>query len=332
MFDRFKGKDRRLVVGLEFNESSAALLANAASLAERTGMGLHLVHAVEFSHLVYSSAYPAGYAAAKLALMNEEHLHEVAKEKLAEYVSSLGRDLPVAVSVLSGNAAEVLQAQASAHGASAIVCGFTGTPRKYRPLGLSTVLSLMGHSRVPVLVLPTNNPLPDFARDRELTITVADDLREASAEALTTACELAANLGHSRLVHLHVHGQTPREIEEWAGRIVESLIIHELEPEATMGKRDPVAETTQNIESQLIHRLGFMKNLLEAEPGCRYRTDIRYGVVTEQLHHAVEEQHTDILVFGKHRLLHKRPFTIGRVPFYAMLNMNRPVMVASTLH
>jgi hypothetical protein len=89
-------------------------------------------------------------------------------------------------------------------------------------------------------------------------------------------------------------------------------------------------QTKAYIEQKMAARLGDAQLLVE-ENGGSYSAKVYFGEVTEQLARCVDEIKPDVVIFGRHELVHRKPFGIGKLPFYSMLNVGTPLIVAPPL-
>ena len=62
--------------------------------------------------------------------------------------------------------------------------------------------------------------------------------------------------------------------------------------------------------------------------GGTYRIEILTGPdPLEEIESAADRLTADILVFGRHQMIHRTPFRLGHIPYQAMLRQKRAVMV-----
>ena len=67
--------------------------------------------------------------------------------------------------------------------------------------------------------------------------------------------------------------------------------------------------------------------LADGEGLFTYESRVVVGDVFEGITSTEEDYSPDIVAFGRHKTLHRRPLGIGRVPFHAMLNLAVPILV-----
>jgi hypothetical protein len=188
--------------------------------------------------------------------------------------------------------------------------------------GGSTALSLLVSSPVPVLALAAaSTPL---LRSPAPRLLLADDLADQSETVVAFAFELATALEGVELHHVHVNPLTLEGLRgglEIAAGAARAPLASGAAPESVHQ-----ALTTQ-LSEQLAARAAIHREYLEAASGT-YVPHVIEGSVQAALADGVERIDPDVLLFGRHRAYHKRPFFLGRMPYRAMLAHGRPVIVA----
>lgn len=329
MFENFKGKNKRMIVGINIKSMHTTVPDFAVDMALRTGMTLRFVYVLEYSLLGYPYIYPDEYVSTQWAMDFKEELIEDAMESLDKIKNDFqkSKNINIETKAVIGNVADCLQAEAIATNASLIMCGAKVTSHKFTPKGLSTALSLMSHSKKPTIVIPESCER-DFSK-QHITILAADDLTDNSFEAINVACELAFNQGNTDVVHFYITPQTKDEMEMWAEKILEYMIANELEYKEDMVRQSSFEAVSKNINKKMDNRLGMLKNVMVTAPNVQYKQLVRFGDVMEQFNDVVSEYKPDLIVFGRHHFIHNKPWAFGKMPFYAMLNLNCPVMVVA---
>jgi len=327
MYENFAGKNRRIVVAVNADSPKDYLPEFAANIAARTGMTLRLLHVIEYTSVGSPAAYPDGYVFARTSIETRDELIETAIGTLNSIKSKLQakRDIVVEINTAMGSVAENLQAEAVSTNASLLICGAKATSHRFVPKGLSTALGLMSDSPKPVIVVPEDS-VSDFS-NQYLTILASDDLTDNSAEAVTTACELAVNLGNATIAHLHIHPQTRKQIEDQAQKVIDVMLNNEVELEEFFARERVFENVTNNIKAAMSKRVGILNKVIDMSDHTTYRREMRFGDIVEQFGEVVDEVKPDLLVFGRHQFVHRQPWSLGKMPFYGMLNLHRPVMI-----
>lgn len=327
MFERFHGKDRTIVAGIKFTPGTKDFLSSLISLAERTDMSLKLTHVVE-PWRSPGIVPPGEYVSPYIVRQAEEKRLKEAQETLEYTVKNIQGKIPLSTHVLSANAADGIRSDALTSRASLVVCSIKPMSHRFIPQGFSTALAMMAQSTIPIMVIPEEKNIR-FTQDR-LTILICDDLTETSAEAVTTAAEFAGSLQNCNLVHLHVHPEPTHKLVEWAVQISQMSQTKDLTYGFPIRQETIVEETEQAIRKKLTERLLVPAYLLE-QSKVSYEQKTKFGSVFEEITSVVKSIKPDLIVFGRHYFVHKHPVSIGKVPFYAMLSLDTPVMVISNL-
>ncbi|MBI2603592.1 MAG: universal stress protein [Deltaproteobacteria bacterium] len=326
MFESFKKGHLKFLVGVCFDDRNEKLLSYAMKLAEKTGAKLRLTHVVgpgtEFSWV--SSVY-GGSVYQPLAKEIQEQTFKESYERLMELHSKIKGLGEVETNISMGTPPEVLSADAVASGASLILVGTRINRAKFLPKGFSTSLSLMTHASRPVMTVPDD--VRSVRESGNLKVLYADDLTDHSRDALTVGFEMAYGLENTDFYHLHICEVEEEDLKETQEKMSEMMVMERIPYDEHISKSDPVGKARTKIKEKMNLRLGGVKFLLQAA-SCSYIQKIYFGDVQEQLHKAVEEIDPDILVFGKHSFLHRKPFGIGKLPFSAMLSQNRTIVIA----
>lgn len=328
MFDRFSGGAKTITVGLALDaEADRCTLAIAKSFQDITGCSVRLTHAIEpWEGRAVISLYPGQFLPGGVIEQVEHNLREQAEEKLAKIAATFG-DV-AETKVLVGRPAEAIASDAVAASSAAVFCGAEGTSHRLVPSGFSTALSLMANCTVPLMVVPENTQI-QFAK-HQLRVLLADDLRDAGMNALELACDLGLEVPATDLFHLHICQHTEEELIDFGRDVLAALERKELPGPTTLGEETFLSQAREAIELELNRRMGFIKSLLKSGTGS-YKQIVRFGPVLEQLRAACEDVAPDIIVFGRHELLH-RNWSWGRMSYASMLELNRPLMIAPPRH
>jgi nucleotide-binding universal stress UspA family protein len=175
----------RVVVGVDGSVHARAALHWAADEAQRTGRGLHVLHAANIDWLV----------AASIISRAEEHpTRDDVLDAAVEHLENRYPDLDVTSSATTGSPAHDL-VEAS-HGAYEMVLGTHGGSPSHVVLG-SVAHAVTAHAACPVVLVPDED-----AVRRQGTVVVGVDGSPGSARAVECALDQAALRGCS-VVALH---------------------------------------------------------------------------------------------------------------------------------
>jgi nucleotide-binding universal stress UspA family protein len=315
----FKGPGAKVVVAIGNEQQAGATLEAAVSLCRRTGMSLRLVHVVEPTFAGSFASHPFGDFVSMEAL---EKTHEegllAAESRLKELVHRT--DVAgTTTNVVAGRPAEGVIADAIASRATLIMAGTGRAGHRFIFKGFSTAVSLMAQAPIPVLIVPTGVTL-DFGREG-LRFLLADDLREQSDGAGLAAFALAALCPRSELLHVHVDPLSGDHLIRLLGSTMNRLPRDARD----IGPTDLLEQAHRHVEGQLAARAKGRREVLEAQGG-RYQAAPLTGDAVEVLEQAIGKWCPDVIVFGRHQTIHRRPFLLGRIPFRAMLSAQRAVM------
>ncbi len=326
MFARFSGNDRKIVAGIKLPVDTS-FVKSVLNLARRTEMSVSFVHVVEPMYLA-GSTYPGEYVSINIAKMAEVQRIEDANIQLKKVMEEFQEDYSFETKVLVGNPSEAIRSESFAMQASLVVAGVKAVSRRFVPKGFSTAVGLMAESSIPVLTIPEGNT---FAFDSSrLTLLVADDLTPTSADVVPTVAELAGTLKNSELIHFHSHPETKGRLKRWAEQISNIMAINEFEYDFSINHDSIVEDTEKQISKQLKARVEVPISYLEKND-VAYIQRITFGDVAEELSGTIKSTNPDFIAFGRHHFLHKQPFAIGKVPFYSMLEFEKPVLLVSNI-
>ena len=311
-----------ITVAVGFDRHTSDLVRMGAELAQKTGRKLCLMHAVEpWTELPQARAFGEHDPLWDVTQAVETNAQDLAEGRLKELCSQLADDLPVKRLVVKGKAAERLGAEAMAVGSHLLLVGADFTNARFLPRGLSTALSLMVSSPVPVGVVDTS--ITRSLLGAPTRVLLADDLGPQSEGALEYAFALAASLGDSELHHVHVNGLTLESLR--AGLSTAAATAHTpINPAAAA--EDVYEALIAGVRTKLDQRSLASRDYLEAAGG-RYVTEVVTGSVNDQIATVAAAVDPHLVVFGRHHAYYTRPFFIGRVPFRSMLALRRPVIV-----
>jgi nucleotide-binding universal stress UspA family protein len=310
-----------VLVAVAFDRYTDALVRAGATLAHRTAKNLVLVHVCEpWLELPISKPF-AGEASTLWDVTQaiEANTFDLAAGRLTEVAAMTG--VATQTAVLTGRPAACLTAAAAGYKAALIIVGAGGSGQRLLPFGFSTALALMEQAPVPVMAVGAEMTL-DLHKEHN-KIMLADDLTEQSEGAVDFAFELAEVVADAELHHVHVNGLTLENLQ--AGILTAAATAH-TPVTAGLSAAEVHGVLTARLGERLAERAVGRDEYIEAAGG-RYRTKVTTGQVTDELSRLVETVQPDLLIFGRHHTVHRKPLAVGRVPFRAMLAERRPVVV-----
>lgn len=332
MTKRFKGKNAKVCVAVRFDEASKRAVQVAEQYCYRTGAELRLVHVCENVYTAEIAAISAGGMVVmppEIFETAEENAKEDAKAKMFDLTQLVKAPIKVSTHILGvvpGSVAEAIEAEAISSRADLIFVGASPGSHRFIPRGFSCALSLMSHAKVPVMVVNVNQT-SSLGGDR-LAMVIADDLKSESNAAVVGGCELAFALAKTDIYHLYVNGVTEEALESALGS---ALAASRSQSDVSVSAKEVHQALLKQLQTKLENRtLG--ANVSLEMTACRYYRDIlTKASVTDCLETYVKQKKADIVVFGRHHAFHRKPFSIGQMPYYAMLTLNASVLVFPTV-
>lgn len=307
--------DTTIVVGLSLHERDDHVLQTAVSLAQRTGAQLILVHAAEpyRSYSLAREGFVLPYEEMEQETIDAELV--TVQNQLATLRDSLPSSLVCETRVFRDYPEDAIEEVADSSKASLIVCGFHRERQSRFLGGMSKALSLMAHSKHPVMVVPADRSM-DF-QQQPLTVLVADDLRSDGAAALRGAIDFCRSIDVEQLVHAHINEMSYREINQMVEKIQLAMLEGRIPSNPEFESHAYIEETKASIKTLLKQRIEAV------EPGfvrdCKYRPSVRFGAPIDEIHRLTVETKSSVLIFGKHHMLHRGRLSLGKVPYAAMV-------------
>lgn len=322
MTKRFTNPNGKILVAVNLDDGMIPVLKAACELSKRTGLGLAVLHVSEYwVGRSWPSDMMLGGPIGGLVGAVEEETMSAAEDRLHRLVEHSLKGCDVSAKVLLGYPAEVIRAHAITVGAELIVVGGVSKDYKFVPQGLSTVLGLLGDAPCPVLALPKDNP-GNWSKER-LKAILSDDLTPHTEGAVMVGYEWASALGRTDLLHVHVNQMSKQDLKV----ALESAAAAARTPQGVLDVDTVWQGALKSIETSLHNRAPGREHLLEARGGS-LKTVLLEGNPAEAVMQTAETEHADLLIFGRHRTWHKKPFSMGRMPFHNMLKSGRPILVA----
>src|SRR5262245_39823740 len=259
-----------IICGTDFSDSSAEALEVACQLANKLGMGLHLVHAVDAP-----LEQQEGANKDPILSFAEEHLRRIA-ERLRR------RGTRVETHVRVGPPDEVVRALAKDLGGKLIVIGALGRrPAATWQLG-SHADRTAERSHVPVLVVRNARPFLEWASgSRALRIVLGVDASLSSETAGRWITDLAA-FGPCEVVLTHLY---------WAPEE-----FHRLGLGGFRNWVDRDADVTRTLEQEYAERFSALFSAAKVS----YRLEPHFGRIGDGLAALADKELADLVVVGCH--------------------------------
>lgn len=310
-----------ITVAVAFDHHAKPLAKLGADLARSLGKELCLLHVIEswdsiMKEQVFAVYTPLWDVIPKI----DASTRETAQRQLDEIRASLPADLSVKTVIVTGSPVETIAREASDLGTALLLVGVTYKAATLLPSGLSTGLSLLAYSPVPVLVADTDRHLPRI--DACVKLLVSDDLTAQSEAAVAFAANLCDGIRQSQIHHVHINALSPRDLrtalEGAAAAAYATLPEAEIEAVTNALSRERLKSLDTRFNKY--RRSGSTSDV-------KYSASVAPGSVKRELPELIKDNAPDILIFGRHKAFHTKPFSLGRMPFRAMLSLHLPVLV-----
>jgi nucleotide-binding universal stress UspA family protein len=329
MYDSFKPGRCKLDIGIKFGASTVeGLLIFAKQFADYFQSPVRLTNVVEpAQETPWVSGLPGEAVIASLGWEAMESRRQDGEERLKE----IARDFNLKnaeYNVVLGQPSQVLEADAVASSSQLIMVSAAklNVAQKFLPDGFSTALSLLGSSSVPVVVVPEGVQV--FKKAGPLKVLVADDLQDHSLDALHQGISMVHGVGPAELHHVHICEASEKELAGMANKVLDLMNRGDIPIDKNFSIDSFAGRVEENTKANLSKRLG-AASLLFADKEDSYHQHVYFGDASEAFSKVVAEIDPDIVIFGRHQLIHRKPWGLGKMPFSAMLSLHKPIMVAS---
>lgn len=321
-----------VTVAVAFDGHTSDLVKAGAELCQSLGKKLCLLHVVEpWAELPHSQPFGAGDPLWNVTQAVEGNARDMARHRLEELMTLVPAGVAVKKVVVNGKPIERLGPEAMAVGTFLLLVGADFSNARFLPRGLSTALSLMVSSPVPVAVMDTklsNSLLAPSTRGKagggkSVRILLADDLGSQSESAVNFALALATALPDSELHHVHVNALSVESLRSGLNAAAASAHAP-VNPESSA--EEVYEALLTGLRSKLEGRGAVGREYFESAGG-RYTLAVVTGGVAEQIGEVSAAVNPNILVFGRHHAYYTKPFFIGRVPYRSMMALKRPIIV-----
>lgn len=315
-------RNQAIVVGVSLDKKDELVVQSAAALARKLESPLELVHATQpiFNYMGAGDVVVNPYYGYDRVINDMED--EEARQGLERIRKSLPADLQVGLHVVRDYTSEALTTIATEVHAGLIVAGMGKRAGSNFLEGMSTAFSLAAHADVPVLILPIDRPIPFTDEPRML---VADNLEAEGRRALEAAIQMAIELKSSAVCHIHVHKLSNAEVEHMVDKVREAMNLGRipLNPEFS------TTTYTEQVRAKIVEELQLrFRGIPGAETlAPRYQALVSFGKPAEELHRTTHLHRPQLLVFGRHHLFHRQRFSLGKIPYDAMMEEGVATMI-----
>jgi len=315
-------RHKAIVVGLSLENSDESLIQTALHLARKLESPLELVHATQpiFNYMGAGDVVVNPYYGYDRVINDLED--DDARKSLETLRQTLPADIPVGIHVLRDYPSEALTTIATEMQAGLIVCGIGHKTSNTLLAGMSTAFSLASHADVPVLIAPTECPIDMATRPR---VMIADNLEVEGRRALEAAIQLADELDCSEICHTHVHKMGVNEVQHMVTKVMEAMNLGKIPPNPQFSSHVYLEEIKNKINDELSYR--FHNSAGAQRVTSRYQVLVAFGNPAEELHKATMQRKSQLIVFGRHHLFHRRRFALGKIPYEAMMEQGVATLI-----
>ncbi|WP_141733748.1 universal stress protein [Oligoflexus tunisiensis] len=311
-----------IVVGISLDNSDEYLIQSAAALARRLESPLELVHATQpiFNYMGAGDVVVNPYYGYDRVINDMED--DEARKTLEGMRQRLPPDLRLGLHVLRDYTSEALTTIATEVHAGLVMTGLSKRAGNNILEGTSTAFSLAAHADVPVLIVPLDATI-NFAESPRML--VADNLDVEGRLALEAAIQMAVELNCAEICHVHVHKLSSTEVQHMVDKVREAMNLGRIPLNPEFSTTTYTEELRRRIAEELQSRF---RSIPKAEAvASRYQALVNFGKPVDELHRTTRIHKPQLLVFGRHHLFHRQRFSLGKIPYDAMMEEGVATMI-----
>lgn len=307
-----------ILVPLSLNENNQTLIETASRLALETGAHLRLLHVIKPVWTKVASERGAN----DVSEIVENECIRLAQSGLKEMCAHLPEKVKYTKAyTISHSVPEAILKDASEHFAAMILCSTSSFVLTLLPKGISTILSLMAHSPIPVMAVPNHATLG--LNDQAWRFMLADDLSDAGLSAAKYCLEWSRSQENSALFHIHVN---PLVENAFVSSFVATFRSQNPSINPSIDAQGLYKQYNEALDRKLKDRLVEIGGENAALEG-RYKTKLCVGPVTQEVKDAARELAVNAIVFGRHKAVHDKPFGIGATVYSLLLQQQYSIIV-----
>ncbi len=310
----WNARHKPIVVGLQLSDKEQSLIATAASLAQKLQSPLELVHATQpiFSYMGAGDVVVNPYYGYDRVVTDIEE--EEARKAMEKVKASIPSGITVNTHVLRDYNSEAVTTIANETHAGLILCGIQRDSKDSLFAGMTTAFSLASHAEVPVMIVPLDSKLDFTTRPRLL---VADNLEIEGRHALEAGIHLGIELDCSELCHVHVNQLAHRDVEHLVKKVKEAMNLGRIPENPAFSTEAYENQIRSKIVDDLKYRFHNSQGAAQLKP--KYDALVNFGSPVDELHRTATDRKSQIMIFGRHHLFHRRGLALGKVPYSAMV-------------
>ncbi|RZA24690.1 MAG: hypothetical protein EOP10_09160 [Proteobacteria bacterium] len=303
---------RPILVAVLLNSGDDPILTTARYLARKLHAPLHIVHAVRpmFSYVGAGDIVVNPYYGYEMNFNDKEE--QIARSKL-DALSGAFDDVEVSTHLIRDFPPEAVLTLADELNAGLIIAGVSEDAGGFLS-GVSTGFTLASEANVPVLLVPQHEGV---RFEGPLRILVADNFGEEGQAALDAAVQLANELHAESLTHVHVQDMSFQDVDRMIESVRESMILGQIPSDPELNREYYIDKVKARTQTELMKR--YEESIEPHLNSTRYEAAVGFGKPSEEIHNEVNRVGAQMMVFGRHHLVHRKTLSLGRIPYPAMV-------------
>lgn len=315
----------KIIVGLSLGEDDANLVESSISLASKLNADIIFFYSIiPFQSYAYAgegALYPLSSYEQSFRDFSESQGKE-RLDQLMDLARKLGKSaINVSYQMSYSEPSQGLLTIAEKEKAVLIICGHNPESEPSVDFfGLSISQSLFSDSPRPVLAIPVDKV---YTFDRMLSF--ADDLSESSKELFYEVYALAKALHIPTLHHLHINHIPKDKVDHMVDVIQNAIISGKIESQDNFDRDTYFQKTEQAVLDVMRNRFDEVQSKDSSQ--MDYLAEVSFENTQKAIEESINNHKSDIFVFGSHHILNRSTWTLGKIPYQAMLSLKIPVLV-----
>ncbi len=313
----------KIVLGLSLIKDETYVIKSVSSLAKKTGAEVILVHCLKpfysFTYVGDGTIYPITTYESILNEMDSSS----AKEKLAKIQADFFTGIPCQTKISRGYTSDGIIDMSKEYDAALIVVGID-LDEMSSLSGMSTSITLMKRSPVPLLVVPANKGI-DFNND--IGAIIADNLVEDQQSFLAKSYGFLRSIETKEIIQVHTKEVTELEMKRLVENIKTAMILGKIPDNENVSEEN----LKEKVKNQAIQKMKTnCRELLTPFEAKDIQFEVTFGKPAKDIQEISKRLHSNLIVFGRHHFFHKDSFSLGRVPWKSMLTNDCAILVTNS--
>ena len=304
----------KITAAVAFDDNLETIVNTATRLAQMCQAKLRLLHICDpWSQSVFASRLGGNTGELLEAIRSDNE--RAAKERLELLLSSLPDNVEAELAINHDETIAGILADTKNNPTGLLVVG-AHHQLSHSPAGFSDAINVVIDSDTPTLIVHEDTH-PQFLQER-LRVGIADDFSAGGDSALQFASSLAASGAHCDFVQIHVQdgGELRTAMKEKPyGKEHDAAVVS-----ARLG------QVHDETAAKMAERNRSLKEVTLSTGGT-VQTSLAFGNVGTEIDRSCNAFRSDFVIYGRHRMFHKENLVVGKVPFKAMLQQNRGIII-----